>query len=677
MDFRDLATGTPHDPSDQPVYLRAAGVPCVDHGSSFGRGRVISLAACLGPTDAVRAGSSLVVQDPPPTVVRDRPDRLRRPRIGLVTEFSGMDAPSMALSNLDVDFDLLSMSESRRAAREFVIQNFKPIEARERAEDEPDLRGRPADLYLAGFPCQPFSLLGLRGGVDDAHGRGDGGDLCIRRIQQLQPRGFVLENVPGLTSIHGGSYFRRLIAELTGAGYAVDFDILDSQDYGLPQRRRRLYIVGRRGVWAEAFAFPAKRPRVSLRPFLDAKEKDEDPERLPAAGLARDNAATALRQSRQDRTVTNGADLVVDIDCSGPRLRPASSVVPCLTASRTQGLWLLSRGRRMRPREALRCQGVSPAKYAWNVSSSEMFRLAGNAVSVPVVEAVLQRLLEDLRLLEAEPGVQERPREDGGSVVARGTPPQEVTSPKVGTSSLAGRARPLAAAQVPRTLRATRRGVRGQFRPWRSSASRPDMMLVDIFGAGGGVAAQVEAQGFPAARWGAKYGEQYDVRRAGPRRELLRVIREGKVFGALLTPDWKAGASDESTVRAVVDIVGELDRVGVPWILAAASCADEWQQLDVIDLSLLHRVRLLDGDLCAHGGRARARTRFLCGRLDEQDCESLGVTCRGTGGLCCFAQRRHARPSLAQRWPVALRRRVAGVFLANERAAHAASAFDF
>ena len=150
------------------------------------------------------------------------------------------------------------------------------------------------------------------------------------------------------------------------------------------------------------------------------------------------------------------------------------------------------------------------------------------------------------------------------------------------------------------------------------------------------------------------------------------MIREGKAFGALLAPNWKVGAINESSVAAVVDIVNELDRAGVPWLLAAAACAGEWGHLEVTELALLHRVSLFCGDLCAHGSRSRARTRFLGGRLDEQDCEVLGLTCEGIGGSCGFTHRPHARPGLSQRWPAALRRRVANIFIASERASYAA-----
>ena len=200
-------------------------------------------------------------------------------------------------------------------------------------------------------------------------------------------------------------------------------------------------------------------------------------------------------------------DLVLDVDCSSRRLRPASSVVPCLTASRTQGLCLLSRGRRMTASETLRCQGVDDAKCKWRVSDTEKYRLAGNAMSLPVVRAVLQSLLRDIR------GCVDQGKDDS-------------------TRALDDAAqRPKDDVALSRALQATRRGVRTRCPIMQSRASRAGKFFLDIFGTGGGIASQVENQGFRALRWGDRFGPRSDVRQAGPRREFVRLIRGGHTFG--------------------------------------------------------------------------------------------------------------------------------------------------
>ena len=153
------------------------------------------------------------------------------------------------------------------------------------------------------------------------------------------PRAFVLENVAGLSSIHGGVCFRWLIDELRDCGYCVDFAVLDSSNFGLPQRRRRLYMVGRKGVWKRPFNFPTDScsrgadsgrvrqdklaaagtddaRRVALDKFLDPPEADDDPWRLPPSGGARANVVAELKRCAAEGVNFSGGDLVIDIDCS-------------------------------------------------------------------------------------------------------------------------------------------------------------------------------------------------------------------------------------------------------------------------------------------------------------------------------------------------------------------------
>ncbi len=101
------------------------------------------------------------------------------------------------------------------------------------------------DVVYGGFPCQPFSVAGKRGGADDGR---NGWPEFRRIVSELRPRWVVAENVPGLLSIDSGRYFGQIISELDELGFDVAWAVLDAQHFGVPQRRRRVFIVaGPRG----------------------------------------------------------------------------------------------------------------------------------------------------------------------------------------------------------------------------------------------------------------------------------------------------------------------------------------------------------------------------------------------------------------------------------------------
>jgi len=102
----------------------------------------------------------------------------------------------------------------------------------------------PVDLLVGGTPCQSFSIAGLRGGLADARG-----NLALRYCQFLacaRPRWFVWENVPGVLSSNKGRDFGEILDTFESLGYILDVEILDSQFFGVPQRRRRVFVCGER-----------------------------------------------------------------------------------------------------------------------------------------------------------------------------------------------------------------------------------------------------------------------------------------------------------------------------------------------------------------------------------------------------------------------------------------------
>lgn len=113
------------------------------------------------------------------------------------------------------------------------------------------------DILCGGFPCQPFSQIGQRLGTEDRRGRMF--DYIISILNQNKPKACVLENVPALLTVNNGDTYKEITHLIEEAGYKVYSKILKASDYGIPQMRRRLFIVAlRQDVVSTPFEFPSK-----------------------------------------------------------------------------------------------------------------------------------------------------------------------------------------------------------------------------------------------------------------------------------------------------------------------------------------------------------------------------------------------------------------------------------
>jgi DNA (cytosine-5)-methyltransferase 1 len=122
----------------------------------------------------------------------------------------------------------------------------------------------PIELVVGGTPCQSFSIAGLRGGLGD-----DRGNLALeflRLAQRTRPRWLVWENVPGVLSSNGGRDLGSILGGLGELGYGWAYRVLDAQHFGIPQRRRRIFVVGYLGDWRRAAAVLFERHSLSGNP---------------------------------------------------------------------------------------------------------------------------------------------------------------------------------------------------------------------------------------------------------------------------------------------------------------------------------------------------------------------------------------------------------------------------
>ena len=184
---------------------------------------------------------------------------------------SGIGAPEYAWRNLG--WHPVFMSEIEAFPRTVLEHHYPgvPLHGDFTTITENDYGS--VDLLVGGTPCQSFSIAGQRGGLDDE--RGNLSIEFVRLAKRLSARWLVWENVPGVLSQNKGRDFGTIIREMEKCGYRWAYRILDAQFFGVPQRRRRVFLIGYTGDWRN----PAKIlfERKGLRGDIEeGREKKKD-----------------------------------------------------------------------------------------------------------------------------------------------------------------------------------------------------------------------------------------------------------------------------------------------------------------------------------------------------------------------------------------------------------------
>jgi DNA (cytosine-5)-methyltransferase 1 len=231
------------------------------------------------------------------------------------------------------------------------------------------------DLLFAGFPCQPFSIIGHMKGFEDT--RGTLFFEIARILEAKRPAAFVLENVKLLAGHNGGRTLARIMETLRNLGYHADYCILNALKFGLPQKRERIFIVG--FAKRTPFKWPdANRPMRPLEEILEPKVDK------------RFYASDKIRKSRRSKLKpTNGLSIWHENKAGHISAYPFSCA---LRAGASYNYLLVNGERRMTPRELLRLQGF-PEKFKIVCNDGQTRKQAGNSVAVPVVKAVIRSVL--------------------------------------------------------------------------------------------------------------------------------------------------------------------------------------------------------------------------------------------------------------------------------------------
>ena len=318
------------------------------------------------------------------------------------------------------------------------------------------------DLICGGFPCQAFSIAGRRGGFEDSRGTLF---FEIARIAAVKrPSYLLLENVPGLLSHDGGRTFATILGTLSDLGYDVTWEVLNSKDFGVPQSRKRVYIIGyfRERCAGEILSF-RETNATPLMQIIPGREGNRiySPRGVSITltsnaggfggktGLYDVNAPVKIRTAdgvklvyppinhgrrfsfidmnfppnltdharcitaRQDSGISNrkGEHSGVFIEDEprailtpervtvrqrGRRYKEPNEPMFALTVCDRHGIIRHGRVRRLMPIECWRLQGFNDVQFnkavATGLKDGHLYKMAGNAVSVPVVSAIGRRL---------------------------------------------------------------------------------------------------------------------------------------------------------------------------------------------------------------------------------------------------------------------------------------------
>lgn len=292
--------------------------------------------------------------------------------------FSGIGGFDLAAHR--AGHEVVWQSENDSSASETLAKNFPEIpNLGDIHEIDADRIDTELDLLVGGFPCQDYSVAGKGKGL-----AGDRGALWWefhRLIGDIRPTWVLGENVPGL--LYGGrrADFETIVRSLANLGYGVVWTILDAQYFGVPQRRRRVFIVGHLGgiprpevlALAEGmFGHPEPSRQEGEKPVSSITSR---------LGTSGPDAADA-QAGWLIAFATNQRDEVRELEIAG-----ALAAEPGLT----QGTFITTPSvRRLTPLECERLQGF-PDGWTEGVADTQRYRQLGNAVTVPVAEWIMRR----------------------------------------------------------------------------------------------------------------------------------------------------------------------------------------------------------------------------------------------------------------------------------------------
>jgi DNA (cytosine-5)-methyltransferase 1 len=328
----------------------------------------------------------------------------KNPKFTFIDLFAGIGGFRLALQNLGGN--CVFSSELNKYSKQTYEANFGKVPFGDiTLKETKDSVPEGFDILCAGFPCQAFSIAGKRGGFEDTRGTlfFDVAEI----IKKHKPKAFLLENVKGLTNHDKGQTLKTILNVLReDLDYFVpEPKIINAKNFGVPQNRERIFIVGfRKDTQIDEFEYP--KPNIDKPTIEEILEKDEVSVKYY---LSKQYLKTLVEHKERHANKGNGFGYEII-----PNNGTANAVV-CGGMGRERNLLLDHRltnfipvtkikgdvnregVRKMTPREWARLQGF-PDQFKIVVSDAQAYKQFGNSVAVPAIQATAQKIIETLRI---------------------------------------------------------------------------------------------------------------------------------------------------------------------------------------------------------------------------------------------------------------------------------------
>ena len=316
--------------------------------------------------------------------------------------FAGLGGFRIALETLGAK--CVYSSEINKNAREIYYKNFKDIPdgdiTKINAKNIPN-----HDILCAGFPCQAFSISGKQKGFDDT--RGTLFFDVARIVKMKQPKIVFMENVKNFASHNAGRTLQTVYKIINDLGYNFNYKVLNATDYGIPQKRERIYMVCfRNDIYNGAFSFPE--PIKLTKHVEDILLSDKE---ISNYNQKQKNFSTTNYCFSCDRTVKSSNSPIrlgiVNKGGQGERIYSIKGTAITLSAfgggvfSRTGGYLIDGKPRKLFPRECARLMGF-PDTYVISENDNQAYQQLGNSVVIDVLQYIGIKIAEYLQNVLSE-----------------------------------------------------------------------------------------------------------------------------------------------------------------------------------------------------------------------------------------------------------------------------------